>query len=500
MGNSQKTNRSAIIRNETTQSTIPSRNRASCAAKPEDSISSLAESERDAVAATRETPQQGHLKTAEAEDRRATNGRSSHDFPATTPRAIRVIDKEGKWTADHDDVGRELAPRSSNVDQSSNTAHQRTLLAKRSVHQGGNSREAERTFGGAAVMLDLNKRKEQKERTAGDHTSRATKSPTRMTATRKERQAIGAHIRPYHGRGVLHPARPLREDAKSNTVTKKDAGPTQEKEKKKKETSDQRDDHAKRFKASRKSRAQYSVEEAELELHKRVSSLFSSFGLDTTKTLNMMKRHSALVSGSAALAVVIPGSIEPNNIDIYVSTHSKNDIIEELARDTRYQEVTQEIGRAKGIAHSRYILASKGVLSSTYMTNTQTGQQINVMETFSGIAERTERGPLPHVQAIWKKYAERGLATVWSLKDKEVSNRWKAARRHTCKEWSYCPHTNRTTMDEGVIYLNFPEWKGQGVDLPFIEWNLASSKRCDGRECIILGVVRSKHGQSILFT
>ncbi|EFI27284.1 hypothetical protein CC1G_14756 [Coprinopsis cinerea okayama7 len=280
--------------------------------------------------------------------------------------------------------------------------------------------------------------------------------------------------------------------------------------------------------------------ETELELRRRVSSTLSRFNLDVTDTLGMLKTRSALISGSAALAVVVPGCVEPSNLDIYVSIHSKDALIQDIVRDTAYRECTPGTGSTRGIVHSRYILAAKGVLSSTYMINSETGKQINVMETThepwtailafhstalmnaithqgvvsiygtltckrisvlnsTGITEGTERKLQPHMQKIWDKYSSCGLAMVWSLRDKEVSKRWKAARRHTCKEWSYCPQTNRTTADEGVITLSFSERKGGGVDIPFIQWNLAARKGCDGRECVILGLIRGGQGQLILF-
>ncbi|EAU85057.2 hypothetical protein CC1G_04153 [Coprinopsis cinerea okayama7 len=271
--------------------------------------------------------------------------------------------------------------------------------------------------------------------------------------------------------------------------------------------------------------AQAGCRVAPKELLLRFTALLVRFSLDPKDFRACMMTHGAVVSGSAALAVILPrpSSFVPNDIDIYVNSSGLSGLLKYILTRTPYTKETV-LTRARGpdVAYS-VLVGGTAMLTVRLLEDPLSGRSLNVVEAstrsplsvvwgfhstlvmnvvlHSGVGSAYPRHALEGVGVIncvrgrmvrrpalvqaLDKYRRRGfrlyanLVDVFASQDRAVTST-PALSQHHCGTWAYCPQTTRDSLDPGMLWVPFPGYTSddmlQGV--PSVSWKLAHDGEC----------------------
>ncbi|RXW15200.1 hypothetical protein EST38_g10655 [Candolleomyces aberdarensis] len=125
------------------------------------------------------------------------------------------------------------------------------------------------------------------------------------------------------------------------------------------------------------SRTNYNLVQAHLWW--RVQSCLRAFNLPEKSTLSTMKRIGAIISGSAALAVIEPGMFIPQDIDIYVPFGRLEDFVSFIKSLGDFRETVKDDNEPS----YQYSGRQTGIHTVKYFTHKADGAIVNVVETRS---------------------------------------------------------------------------------------------------------------------
>ncbi|KDR70814.1 hypothetical protein GALMADRAFT_23662, partial [Galerina marginata CBS 339.88] len=200
--------------------------------------------------------------------------------------------------------------------------------------------------------------------------------------------------------------------------------------------------------------------------------IITSFRLDSEGIFGLLFRTGSVISGSAALRVLFPGSniisYRPRDLDFYVANdmeHTVRKFFEdhtafrlEPVTDRYYNPSIRRVLVLKSHEKSINIVVSKSRVSILPLFQFHSTAVMNFISStgiFCAYPSLTfRRRNLVNPSYFWKrgtyfllircleKYSRRGFDTRYTLK-------WEDVRQHECgKEW-FCPHTVRRLHDGG---------------------------------------------------
>ncbi|KAG2021347.1 hypothetical protein CC2G_006593 [Coprinopsis cinerea AmutBmut pab1-1] len=244
---------------------------------------------------------------------------------------------------------------------------------------------------------------------------------------------------------------------------------------------------------------------ASKELLRRFTSILVRFSLDPDEFRTCMKTCDAVVSGSAALAILVPRSdtFLPNDIDLYVSSKGLSKLLRYLHTNTPYTQETI-LTRTRRSDNDYSILVGGTAISSVrLLEDAASGKSLNVIEASTGSPLSAVWGfhstlvmnvvlhsgvgcayPSHALEGI-DKYRRRGFRLYPNLVELSTTQdpvllRNPALSRHLCGTWAYCPQTVRDSLDPGMLWVPFPECNSEDLlaDIPSVAWKLAHDGSC----------------------
>jgi hypothetical protein len=242
------------------------------------------------------------------------------------------------------------------------------------------------------------------------------------------------------------------------------------------------------------------------EIHHRIASTLAAFEIESVGFLATLRRRSAVVEGSAAVAVFTAGSIVPRDLNIFVPCGS----LEVFASDIRsLSGPDRPYGTVSYIAKAPNYL-ERGINQTIVLAHNSTGALITVSESLSSQAvipillspSTITMNYFSYSTFIsaYPKLISRSLAMGNSLPqhtnypDSAWASRYLLAGfrivnsggvreielRHRCFESLYCTRTRRCLIDPGCLVMPFTQ---DFVDRSRLEessvtWRLASVRAC----------------------
>lgn len=122
-------------------------------------------------------------------------------------------------------------------------------------------------------------------------------------------------------------------------------------------------------------------------LYNRARQVIEAQGLEADSTLRAMEENHILLSGSAALNVVLPGHINIGDLDFFGTSEDTKAFIDYIMSNTDYIDVTAEKELllkkeyAKDLRSMDYHHARKDSLDVAWLEDKKTGFKINVIST-----------------------------------------------------------------------------------------------------------------------
>lgn len=272
----------------------------------------------------------------------------------------------------------------------------------------------------------------------------------------------------------------------------------------------------------------------------RLRFVVSSFDLDTTRTLAMLRTVDGLISGSAVVLVLAPNDhhFEPSDLDLYVPISNAIQAHRFLVEDTpyvpadsleewgfvpipsllstagpqhSYPGVTRGARSFRVVFHQRsghtYIYIS-GIRSSRYYVNPETGRRVNMIMTTN---EAVVAPLLFHSTLVMSFVTWDALVCLYPLMARQCVGLVNSDRKiqrpaveralrkyrdrgftlmasasewvpgHLCGRHRYCGATERLLTDPSTMRVNFSSAIGRPVESlnHRVGWRLAVSRACD---------------------
>ncbi|RXW16787.1 hypothetical protein EST38_g9063 [Candolleomyces aberdarensis] len=241
----------------------------------------------------------------------------------------------------------------------------------------------------------------------------------------------------------------------------------------------------------------------------RVTSTLANWKLPP-ETLDFMREHNIVLSGSAVLAIVEPGSVEPNDLDMYVPRGGMGEVEEFLLTNSEYVK-TGEGGGGVGLEEEEYTSFpfETGMKSVAFFRHRTANSIVNIIETDGTVATTAvfkfhttfvmnyvtwnaivcayPKMTSDHVGLVNThlldipsrmvrcliKYAMRGFTPLERVYD------WKK-EDHDCGEVGYCGRSNRYVGDKYTLRMAFNDGFAIVPDVinERVSWRLNSRYLC----------------------
>lgn len=236
----------------------------------------------------------------------------------------------------------------------------------------------------------------------------------------------------------------------------------------------------------------------------RANDLFHAFDMDPVLMRDTLRLTHSVVSGSSALAVVMPWSFRPNDLDIYVPSTYSAQLLNLLHQRFDYVQIplTHDYSTSDDIAAVYNMKKRNNLIQviattwenplrtiyhfhSTAVMNFISAQGIycaypRLTTQYCGLMNRHQIARTGQtaaaVYAIIKKYRDCGFALRADL------HSWPDYRGHVCAVYGSCPLTDRRLNDRFAMFHEFEESLemarpsksfNMGLDNP--QWSLVRS-------------------------
>lgn len=212
--------------------------------------------------------------------------------------------------------------------------------------------------------------------------------------------------------------------------------------------------------------------------YSRFATLMGLFCLDASRVLPILRDRKAVISGSVATLMILPGAFIPGDLDIYVSAYEATSLIIELMVGNsfiyRQTNVGQEYRRSPGVSTVHVLegmRSGKNVhvvvvdgddpimavlqFDATHALNfiTATGFGCAYPRlTMAKLSLYTYTYSLPtQSRSLWsKKYSNRGITVGTELAHFPIF-----PEGHVCGVSAFCPRTVRHLRDRHMYYSSF---------------------------------------------
>jgi hypothetical protein len=208
---------------------------------------------------------------------------------------------------------------------------------------------------------------------------------------------------------------------------------------------------------------------------------------------DMMRETGAVISGSAALALLHPLSFEPNDLDFYVSSPGYSYVLR-FIEDFGYKIVPNPLPVGE---------YDSGRLVVTKLVHPVSQRSINVITSTHDLGTPADIITTFHSTLVMNYIAYHGVIALypeWTLNNKGLilndnPNNWacfakyehrnfnlyrdineleEPSRSHCCQESPYCPLTKRSLHDGFCFYEPFPgSDRGVGCYERNVKWTLS---------------------------
>ncbi|KAF6741978.1 hypothetical protein DFP72DRAFT_831844 [Ephemerocybe angulata] len=245
-------------------------------------------------------------------------------------------------------------------------------------------------------------------------------------------------------------------------------------------------------------------------MRSRVKELLQEFGLEYDKTMIAMKEHSAIISGSTALAVLLADQFEPGDIDFYVRSHNADGFHSWITSETKYRDVEKSL-TAKDSSYTRQ---NSGIHEVKWLAHSVSGKKMNLVS----VQTPSAMGILPRFYTTlsmnvicWTGVgcAYPALTTrrvgVLAVKDsanfKPITERIEKAQKrgfviasdweedvvvralgvHKCGIGRTCPRgVRRTRSNRGFLWMALDRWEEGEMqeNMPDIAWLMMPGRIC----------------------
>ncbi|KAF6743187.1 hypothetical protein DFP72DRAFT_859382 [Ephemerocybe angulata] len=241
-------------------------------------------------------------------------------------------------------------------------------------------------------------------------------------------------------------------------------------------------------------------------LRSRVARMLASFGLDGSSTLKVMKTSNTVISGSAALEIVVPGACKPNDLNLYCPRGKSSEMIVHLLRNhyILVGETPSAHEVAEGCTNHHYP-ARNGVrqlfrfshtthpftltlvesisespllpilfFHSTYVMNYCSSTEVaclypEMTHDAKGLHNRSEAFDFLHKRETLRRWDDCGIDLVWNCElwhSEHYSKR--ASRRHPGE----CQRVVRSIHDDTTLRIGYDRGSSIPSNESRVEWRL----------------------------
>ncbi|KAF6751565.1 hypothetical protein DFP72DRAFT_850686 [Ephemerocybe angulata] len=187
-------------------------------------------------------------------------------------------------------------------------------------------------------------------------------------------------------------------------------------------------------------------------LRSRVARMLASFGLDGSSTLKVMKTSNTVISGSAALEIVVPGACKPNDLNLYCPRGKSSEMIVHLLRN--HYILVGETPSAHEVA--------EGCTNHHYPAR-------NDDHDAKGLHNRSEAFDFLHKRETLRRWDDCGIDLVWNCElwhSEHYSKR--ASRRHPGE----CQRVVRSIHDDTTLRIRYDRGSSIPSNESRVEWRL----------------------------